>query len=283
MPRVTTYLLSALALALTGALGLVATAPARAEPILPPLPTAPEGDIAGVNDWGCRPTTRRPTPVVLVHGTFGDRRHLLENLASAALRDGYCVFSLDYGNRGVQDVKGSARALGRYVARVRRATGAARVDLVGHSQGGMMPRYYLKFLGGTRYVDDLVGIAPSNHGTVLLPPDHPLVGPLVGLICLSCDQQAQGSAFLRRLNRGDQTPGRVSYTQITTRYDEIVVPHTNGYLAPGPRTTNVTLQDKCPTVLSEHLLIPTDKVTVQITLNALGRRGPAAKGFAPAC
>lgn len=282
MPRVTSYLLTVLALTLTATLALVA-APARAEPILPPLPTAPEGDVTGVNDWDCRPTARRPTPVVLVHGTFGDRRHLLENLSKAVLRDGYCVFSLDYGNRGIEDVRASARALKRYVARVRRVTGADRVDLVGHSQGGMMPRYYLKFLGGTRHVDDLVGIAPSNHGTVLLPPNHPLVGPLLGLICLSCDQQAQGSAFLKRLNRGDQTPGRVSYTQITTRYDEVVVPHTNGYLAPGPRTRNVTIQDVCPLSISEHLLIPIDTATIQITLNALRRRGPAAKDFAPAC
>ena len=45
--------------------------------------------------------------------------------------------------------------------------------MVGHSQGGMMPRYYIKFLGGADKVDDLVGLAPSNHGTsnpLLLTP-----------------------------------------------------------------------------------------------------------------
>ena len=45
------------------------------------------------------------------------------------------------------------------------ATGAAKVSMVGHSQGGMMPRYYIKFLGGASKVDDLVGLSPSNHGT----------------------------------------------------------------------------------------------------------------------
>ena len=39
----------------------------------------------------------------------------------------------------------------------------------------------------------------------------------------------------------------MSYTQITTRNDTVVVPHTSGYLEPGERTTNLTLQDKCPT------------------------------------
>ena len=50
--------------------------------------------------------------------------------------------------------------------------------MVGHSQGGMMPRYYLKFLGGTAFVDDLVGMAPSNHGTTIAGRRH---GGLPGL------------------------------------------------------------------------------------------------------
>lgn len=47
------------------------------------------------------------------------------------------------------------------------ATGATKVDVVGHSQGGMMPRWYIKFLGGDQTVRALVGLAPSNHGTTL--------------------------------------------------------------------------------------------------------------------
>ncbi|CAM5231106.1 Alpha/beta fold hydrolase OS=Streptomyces tendae OX=1932 GN=F3L20_09145 PE=4 SV=1 [Streptomyces tendae] len=50
---------------------------------------------------------------------------------------------------------------------MRAATGAAKVDIVGHSQGGMMPRHYLKFLGGAAEVNALIGIAPTNHGTTL--------------------------------------------------------------------------------------------------------------------
>ncbi len=64
--------------------------------------------------------------------------------------------------------------------------------MVGHSQGGMMPRYYLKFLGGASKVDDLVGLAPSNHGT-----SNPLLlTPGLNYLCPSCLQQKTGSTFL---------------------------------------------------------------------------------------
>ncbi|GAB2968917.1 esterase/lipase family protein [Nocardioides montaniterrae] len=286
MRRISTCLL-ALVSALLLALGtFAALAPAHADTtILPPLPTAPEGDVAGVNVWTCKPTAAHPVPVIMVHGTFGDRRHLLEPMEKALLAHHYCVFALDYGNRATGDIPTSARQLKAYVAKVRAATGAAKVSMIGHSQGGMMPRYYIKFLGGAAYVDDLIGIAPSNHGTKLVPTAafNPLYQLLPGALCVSCNQQAWGSTFLARLNAGDETPGGVSYTQLETKYDEVVVPYTSAFLAAGPRTTNITLQAKCPLLITEHLFIPTVRTTIDLALNALGRRGPANPAFQPRC
>jgi len=85
---------SAVAAFLLG-IGLAAPAPASADGLPVPLPTSPEGDVAGVNNWACAPTAAHPRPIVLVHGTFGDRKPLLENLSNALLAQGYCVFSLD--------------------------------------------------------------------------------------------------------------------------------------------------------------------------------------------
>jgi triacylglycerol lipase len=159
------------------------------------------------------------------------------------------------------------------------ATGAARVSLVGHSQGGMMPRYYLKFLGGTAEVDDLVGLSPSNHGTST--PGALLAEGL--LACVSCGQQRAGSAFLANLNAGDETPGDVSYTVVQTRYDEVVVPYTSAFLAAGPNTTNVLLQARCPLDFSEHPGIIYDPVALRWIKNAVGRPGPADPAFRPSC
>jgi triacylglycerol lipase len=275
------FVASLLAALLLGA-GFAGPASADGGPSIP-LPTAPEGDVPGVNDWQCRPTTAHPRPIVLVHGTFGDRRHLLGNLSQALLDQGYCVFSLDYGNRGTLDIPTSAKTLRAFVAKVRQATGARKVSMVGHSQGGMMPRYYIKFLGGKQYVDDLVGLVPSNHGTDDTGPGNPLTQAVFGVVCPACVQQTAGSPVLSQLNAGDETPGKVSYTQITTRYDEVVTPYLSAYLAPGRRTTNITLQDLCPGDLSDHVVIPTDPVAIQLVLNALGRKGPADPGFRPAC
>lgn len=284
MRTLSTYL-TALLSGLLLAAGLMAPAPARATDttILPPLPTVPEGDVPGINDWSCRPTAAHPEPVVVVHGTFGDSRHLIDALETRIIQAGFCTFALNYGNRATGDIPTSARELKAYVAKVLAATGASKVSMVGHSQGGMMPRYYIKFLGGARYVDDLVGIAPSNHGTKLLPSANPLAALLPGLICVACNQQTWGSAFLQHLNAGDETPGGVSYTQIESKYDEVVVPYTSAFLTPGPRTTNVLLQQLCPGLFTEHLLIPNNKVTIAVTLDALRHPGPAGKDFRPAC
>ncbi|GAA1142864.1 esterase/lipase family protein [Nocardioides aquiterrae] len=272
-------LLPALLVPLLVVLGLTSVAqPAGADGV--PLPTNPFGEPTGANDWSCTPTAARPEPVVIVHGTFGDRKSLLDDLSAAMVDDGFCVFSLDYGNRGTQDIRKSARQLKRFVAKVLDATGAAKVSMVGHSQGGMMPRYYVKFLGGDAYVDDLVGLSPSNHGTTVVGSSD---NPLTGGFCTSCNQQAAGSPFLTRLNAGDETPGDVSYTQITTRYDEVVVPYTSAYLAEGPRTTNVTIQDSCSADTAEHVFIPMSRTAIQWVLNALERPGPADPGFTPAC
>lgn len=267
-------LLGALALSLLAVAGL--SGPAGAD--LPPLPTSPYGEPAGANDWSCEPSAERPTPVVIVHGTFGDRRSLLDRLSGAMVTEGYCVFSLDYGNRGTGDIRVSARQLKRFVATVLQATGAAQVSMVGHSQGGMMPRHYIRFLGGERYVDDLVGLAPSNHGTTIIGS-----GEGASALCPACSQQAAGSPFLTRLNRGDETPGEVSYTQVITRYDEVVVPAVSGFLAEGPRTTNLAIQDLCAGDLAEHVLIPMSSTAIAVVLDALARPGPADPAFRPSC
>ncbi len=223
----------------------------------------------GANDWSCRPSAARPYPAVIVHGTFGDQKSLLDNLSLALKRDGYCVYSLDYGNRATGPIQDSARELASFVDEVLASTGAAKVEMVGHSQGGMMPRYYIENLGGDARVEDLVGLAPSNHGTTVNN------GFASSPYCVACDQQRAGSDFLSALNHPDETPGPVDYTQVESTYDEVVVPYTSAFLTPGPRSTNITLQDRCPADTVDHLGIPMDPQAIAWVLDAFDRVGPA--------
>ena len=227
----------------------------------------------GANDPSCRPSAEYPYPVVLVHGTFETMDQNWAVLSPRLKAEGYCVYALNYGNRGLGPIEDSARELDLFVDGVLGLTGAEKVSLVGHSQGGMMPRYWIKNLGGKALVDDLVGIAPSNYGTELNQNDFQ--GALgIPNPCVACDQQRAGSSFLKKLNAGDDTPGPGSFTQIATD-DEIIIPYTNCFLRGEKLTENVTLQDYNAGLLVTHQNIYNDPFAQKLVFDALGNPGPA--------
>lgn len=244
--------------------------------------TDAEASPPGANDFDCRPSAAHPRPVVLVHGTVESAYLNWAELSPQLKAEGYCVFALNYGGKfgaagnpfkGTEDIVASAGELSRFVDRVLGATGAAKVDVVGHSQGGMMPRYYLKNLGGDAKVRSLIALAPSNYGTVFYGV-LPLVAALPGgeevasLGCRSCVQQRQGSDFLRELNRGGDTVPGVRYTVISTVYDQVVMPFTNTFLR-DPGATNIVLQQRCPADGTDHLGISYDPNAQHLVRNAL--------------
>jgi triacylglycerol lipase len=225
----------------------------------------------------CKPPPQHPDPVLLLSGTYGVSWWALIGPQLAQL--GYCVYTFSYGNDATGDIVTSAKQLATRVDRVLAITGAGRVSIVGHSEGGMMPRYYIKFLGGASKTADLVALAPSNHGT-LNPVSF--AGALAG--CLACAQQETGSSFLARLNAGDEAPPPVKYTVIETKYDEVVIPYTSAFLnGPPARVTNVTLQAQCPRDFVGHIGITTDPIALQWVENALASEGPANPKFVPSC
>jgi triacylglycerol lipase len=257
-------------------------APAQAVDVSPP----------GANDWSCKPSAEHPYPVVLVPGTFESMEKNWSTLSPYLKSQGYCVFALNYGEtNGVYataPVKDSAKELAPFVDAVRGATGAKQVNLVGHSQGGMMPRYYMGFLGGAKYVHHLVGIAPSNHGTegVILPPPDLLPTPdYTAAGCAACADQQAGSPFMQELNSIGDTVAGPAYTVISTIHDEVVIPYNSQFLNGSARqVTNITIQDKCPADVFEHDQTPNDPVVHQLVGNALAQAsGPADPAYQPAC
>jgi triacylglycerol esterase/lipase EstA (alpha/beta hydrolase family) len=252
---------------------------------------SPTASPPGANDWSCRPPAAHPRPVVLIHGTFADMSDSWQALSPLLANHGYCVFALNYGAHGgseqlgiygVGDIAESARQLSAFVNRVLRATGARRVDLVGHSQGGMMPRYYLKHLRGASKVRNLIGLSPSNHGTTLdgiftLGEYFPGAGAFL-TDCPACEEQRAGSPFITELNSGGETVPGVRYTMIQTSYDEVVTPYSSAFLS-GPDVTDILLQDQCPLDFGDHLSMPYDHIADADVLNALDPADPVH----PAC
>jgi triacylglycerol esterase/lipase EstA (alpha/beta hydrolase family) len=245
---------------------------------------------AGANQWTCRPSSAHPRPVILVHGTIENQKSNWSAAAPLLKNDGYCVYTLNYGSGlftlgqfyGLDKVADGAGELASFVDRVRSSTGASKVDIVGHSQGGLGARYYVQKLGGASKVENLVGLSAPNNGTTFsgilkLASIFPGVDKVfVYSWCKSCADQVAGSSLVNNLNAGGNSPN-VRYTNIATKYDEVVTPYTSAFLAGGD-VTNITVQDGCAKDYSEHLAIAYDQRALWYVRKALD---PSMTGSAP--
>ncbi|KAG0225173.1 hypothetical protein BGW42_004612 [Actinomortierella wolfii] len=233
-----------------------------------------------VNNWKCKPSAGK-LPVVLVHATLLTANSW-DFIAPKILKQGYCVFALTYGKidriplvGAVDYLENSAAQVGNFVDQVLQATNSTQVNLVGHSQGGIIGRYWMKFLGGQGKVKKYIGISPIQQGTTL--SGIVLFGKATGLFdpakpavdyfCPGCYQMVYDSDFMKKLNEGGDTIPGVIHANIATRLDEIVTPWRNSFQK-GP-STNEVLQDFCLLALNEHLTIITNPITARWVLNQL--------------
>jgi pimeloyl-ACP methyl ester carboxylesterase len=240
--------------------------------------TNPEQSPPGTNNFACR-SAAHPYPVVLIPGTFSVMEDDFGALAPILANAGYCVFSTNYGGTPGQLVQAigpaatSADQVAAFVAQVRQRTGAAKVDLVGHSQGGMLALYYLKLLGGAAYVHSYVGLSPSTHGTTLdglaiLATFFPGANDVVGSLCPACVDQETGSAFLAPLDNGPIAQPGVNYTIIETRNETVVTPVGSSFVTESG-VANRYVQATCPLDPVDHADLAYDLVTIQLVRNAL--------------
>ena len=253
-------------------------------------PFGPNTPPPGADNWSCVPSAAHPYPVILVHGLLANETDNWQTYGPLLADNGYCVYSLTYGNNptapppfddfgGLARMEQSAQVLGTFVDRVLAATHAAKVDLVGHSEGATMPYWYIKFDGGAAKVADMVGLAPVVHGTdvatlTLLDTMLPAVGqspsfaPSISSACASCAEFSPSSAFIQKLDAGGITMPGVAYTQIVTQRDELVVPYTSG-VVDAPDSTNFVVQDQCALDQADHVSLASDPIAAQDVLNAL--------------
>jgi triacylglycerol lipase len=254
-------------------------------------PSGPDTPPPGANVWSCRPSAAHPYPVILVHGLLANETDNWQTYGPLLADNGYCVFSFTYGNDlstqapldgigGLAPMEQSAQVLSAFVDQVLAATGASRVDIVGHSEGATMPYWYIKFDGGATKVARMVGLAPVVHGTdtalgtglidelLTAYGGSASEGVAVAEGCASCAEFAPDSSFTESLDAGGVAVPGVTDTQIMTRYDELVVPYTNGMVI-APNSTNIVVQDQCALDFADHVALAADPVAAQDVLNAL--------------
>lgn len=219
-------------------------------------------------------------PVLLIPGTNLEPKANFDwnyEPALTAAKIPWCAVTLPRYAMG--DIQDSAEYV---VAALRQMYAAAgrRVSIIGFSQGGMIGRWALKFWPDTRaMVEDLIGLAPSNHGTLSADP----------LCSASCPaaywQQRSDAKFTAALNQGPETWAGIDYTVAFTNHDEVVTPNLDARTGSSAlrtgdgRIANVLIQSLCPADSSDHLALGSfDAVGWALALDALTHDGPADPG-----
>jgi pimeloyl-ACP methyl ester carboxylesterase len=240
----------------------------------PPL-SVPQADLDAALSCAGNLAAARRGPVLLVPGTaYSPKSDFSWNWEPALTKLGipWCVVALP-GN-GMGDIQTAAEYVVNGI-RTMYAQSGRRIAIIGHSQGGMVPRWAFRFWPNTRkMVDDEIGLSPSNHGTLDADP-----------VCiLGCApsfwQQRDKADFIKALNSYQETFPGISYTTAYTRLDEVVFPNLAGQGSAlhggGGAITNVAIQQICPLDVSDHLAIGTyDPVAYAIAIDALSHPGPA--------
>ena len=247
-------------------------------------------------------SAQRP-PVLLVPGTaLRPEENFSWNYVPALDAMGWPVCTVELPDHTLADIQLSTRHIEFAIREAYRLSGY-KVQVIGFSQGGMAPRWALRFSPDTRRkVEDLISLSGSNHGAIGAdlfcgPFAQPDPNGVVG-----CEaaiwQQRTASAFITALNAGYETVPEVDYTAIYTLFDDVLFE--NGTPAPtsalsveGDNVVNITLQDVCPANTANHRAIGTyDPVGWAIALDALEHAGPAnlerilggvAPGSSPVC
>jgi len=160
----------------------------------------------------------RHPPVLLIHGYLGTRgsMYILERRLND---DGVCVFSFNLGSLNVRDIRTSAFLIHRKIESILAQTPVKKIDIIGHSMGGLIGLYYVKKLGGHDKVRKLVMMGTPVRGTWAA-----LLGVVTaGLVSASAWQLLPNSRFLKELATGP-LPQNVQYFTIAAQRDWICPP-----------------------------------------------------------
>ena len=159
-------------------------------------------------------------PIILLHGFAMNRTNWIFLGRRLARRGLGPLYGTSYFSP--QPVRRSAEQLARFVARVCRKEGCERVDIVAHSLGGVVARYYIERLDGASRIGRLITIGSPHRGTAIAR---------LGALIPSALETRAGSAFYADLGPLAAREG-IQYTSVWSRADAIIEPPESSSIAP---------------------------------------------------
>lgn len=163
------------------------------------------------------------TPVFLVHGYFEPSWYFMYGIYKNLKKRGWPVYTVNLFPN-FADIKESSAFIKQKIEDVVQQTGKGQIDVVCHSLGGLITRYYIQNLDGVNKIRNLVTIATPHYGTYTA---------LFG-IGESAKQMKPESSFLQELNKNGDIYGNIKYTSLWTNTDEMVIPASSAKLIGAP-------------------------------------------------
>ena len=214
-------------------------------------------------DSSARPVSQTdPGPVLLVPG-YGGNVGSLEPLAAALRSAGRTAVIVDPVGDGTGDLRTQAEHLGEVANRVREDAGAASVDVIGYSAGGVVARLWVRDGGGAEVARRVLTLGSPQHGT----SQAALGAEFAGGCPEACEQLIPDSDLLRRLNAGDETPDGPMWATIRSTTDQMVTPVDSAALS---GALNIVVQEVCSGSTVAHGDLPRHPVVLAALESVLG-------------
>jgi triacylglycerol esterase/lipase EstA (alpha/beta hydrolase family) len=250
--------------ALTGVAVLPAGATAVGPPLRIPVATLQAGlvcsdDLAGATK----------TPILLVPGTLESTEQAYSWGYHKALRaEGFPVCTVDFPDRGIGDMQTTVEYV-VHAVRTMAATSGRKISMIGHSQGGLLEAWALRFWPDLpALVDDAISLSSPYSGTQLA--NDVVCG--LGFCSSLAWQIRRGSDWVKAVGRAPIAAGP-SFTSIGSTTDEGVYPAPAATVLSG--ATNLMFQDLCPGRLVGHATALADAAGYALVMDALTHAGPA--------
>jgi triacylglycerol lipase len=201
-------------------------------------------------------------PVLLVPG-YGGNVNSLQPLAAALRSAGRTAVIVEPVGDGTGDLRKQAEHLAAVAEQVRGDAGAASVDVIGYSAGGVVARLWVRDDGGAEVARRVLTLGSPHHGT----SQAALGAEFAGGCSDACEQLVPDSDLLRRLNAGDETPDGPLWATVRSTSDQVVTPVDSAALS---GALNVLVQDVCPGSTAAHGELPGNPVVLAVLSSVLG-------------